>query len=474
MSSNQALPPLARGRTGANAPPRALAPSDAPRLRAANGKWAECDWGTALRTFCNGMRTGDEAGSNLAAGWLASPNLTNEELGLVSTLATEGLRLAHGGVETGESISDAKRAIGRTRGSKGEPTGWAVPEESDVVIILGAEAAAAPSALWPRLSCNRRQPRLFALAEGAFDAPEAEVTRYRVRPGSTATLLHGLANILLASGWCDPAQLVRETVGFAQFSEHVGHFTTDRVCTESGLSGEEIWELALAIGTGGRVGFYGEFFSEQATEVGGVLANLALLAGQRGRPGTGVCQARGAFNFLLAGQPGTSLPKMAKAVRAGSLQALWVIATDGFGGPAALAPLLRLIKAVPFVVVQGANPASDLASAGHLFLPSTGWRGKEGTVLDPTGQLRLLKPRGPMLPAGLTDFQIFHLVAQYWGCGPRFARWSSPEATFRLLGSGGGPWTALGKLRDYGEIDAHRPSESPLAQKGFTRPRFRV
>ena len=33
----------------------------------------------------------------------------------------------------------------------------------------------------------------------------------------------------------------------------------------------------------------------------------------------------------------------------------------------------------------------------------------------------------------LSDFNIFKLVAQYWGCGEMFKEWSSPEAAFQIL-----------------------------------------
>ena len=33
----------------------------------------------------------------------------------------------------------------------------------------------------------------------------------------------------------------------------------------------------------------------------------------------------------------------------------------------------------------------------------------------------------------LSDFNIFKLVAQYWGCGKMFDKWSSPESVFQIM-----------------------------------------
>jgi assimilatory nitrate reductase catalytic subunit len=50
----------------------------------------------------------------------------------------------------------------------------------------------------------------------------------------------------------------------------------------------------------------------------------------------------------------------------------------------------------------------------------------------------------------LADFQIFKLIADYWGCGEMFRRWDSPESVFQLLKqlSAGQPCDFTG-IKDY-------------------------
>ena len=54
----------------------------------------------------------------------------------------------------------------------------------------------------------------------------------------------------------------------------------------------------------------------------------------------------------------------------------------------------------------------------------------------------------------LSDFNIFKLVARYWGCAGMFERWASPEAAFQLLKelSRGQPCDIAG-IRDYAMIE---------------------
>jgi predicted molibdopterin-dependent oxidoreductase YjgC len=57
--------------------------------------------------------------------------------------------------------------------------------------------------------------------------------------------------------------------------------------------------------------------------------------------------------------------------------------------------------------------------------------------------------------AALSDFAIFKLVAHYWGVGPLFARWSSPEAVFQIIKelTRGRPCDITG-IRDYAHLEA--------------------
>jgi anaerobic selenocysteine-containing dehydrogenase len=66
----------------------------------------------------------------------------------------------------------------------------------------------------------------------------------------------------------------------------------------------------------------------------------------------------------------------------------------------------------------------------------------------------------------LSDFNIFKLVAQYWGCGDMFNEWSSPEAVFQILKelSRGQPCDFTG-IRDYQMVDDARGIQWPLPEE---------
>lgn len=422
---------------------RSSAPaSSGPQLRGTReAALAPCEWGTALAAFCSGFRRIQGAHGASSVRWAVSPNLTNEELAFSAALAGEGLQFAGSDGESAPALSSA----------------WEAPEESDVVVAFGSRVTAADSPLWQRLSSNRHRPRVIAIDGGPAECPDAEAIRHAPLPGSELTLLRGLANILIASGWLDQDFIRTRTTGFAEYAGLVAQYTTDRVSAETRLEAELIWDLAQTIGTGKRVSFCGKPGLWPRTEP--ALRNLALLTGQWERPGTGLCadlEPANALGARLFAQTG-SLAPCEEAVREG-VKAIWLIASDAAWIDEELARWSKVAARLEFFVVQGGD-STRLAQMADLFLPTHGWPAKEGTRIDASGRLRLLKPRPQ--PAGtITDFRLCQLIAHYWGCGAAFSRWSSPETAFQILKkSTRGKLHDFSHVADYAEIDAYRPAD---------------
>jgi predicted molibdopterin-dependent oxidoreductase YjgC len=105
-------------------------------------------------------------------------------------------------------------------------------------------------------------------------------------------------------------------------------------------------------------------------------------------------------------------------------------------------------------VVQDMYPNTETVQLADLFLPAAGWGEKEGTFINSERRFGLVKKVARAPGQVLSDFNIFRLVAQYWGCGEMFARWTSPEEVFRILRecSRGQPCDISG-IRDYRMID---------------------
>jgi assimilatory nitrate reductase catalytic subunit len=76
---------------------------------------------------------------------------------------------------------------------------------------------------------------------------------------------------------------------------------------------------------------------------------------------------------------------------------------------------------------------TETARMADLVLPAAGWGEKDGILINSERRLGIIKKVSRAPGQALSDFAIFKLVADAWGCGDLFEKWSSPEATFQIL-----------------------------------------
>jgi assimilatory nitrate reductase catalytic subunit len=259
------------------------------------------------------------------------------------------------------------------------------------------------------------------------------------------------------------------------------------------LSTDDLWHFAQTIADGKRVSFWwtmGVNQGHESTRTAQAIVNLALMTGNMGRPGTGAnsitgqCNAMGSRLFanvtsLLGGHSFTDAADRAKiagilgieesviprqtswaydeivdGIRAGKIKGLWVIATNGAHSWIHQSEFNGLLGKLDFLVVQDMYATTETALRADLVLPAAGWGEKEGTLINSERRIGLVKKVARAPGQALSDFNICKLVAQYWGCGEMFARWTSPEAVFQLMKefSRGQPCDITG-IADYRMID---------------------
>jgi assimilatory nitrate reductase catalytic subunit len=136
------------------------------------------------------------------------------------------------------------------------------------------------------------------------------------------------------------------------------------------------------------------------------------------------------------------------------IKGLWVIATNSSHSWINQREFNEIVKKLDFLVVQDMYHTTETAQRAHLILPAAGWGEKTGTFINSERRIGLVKKVSLAPGQALSDFNIIKLVAQYWGCGKMFERWSSPESVFKILAelSRNQPCDFSG-IRDYKMID---------------------
>jgi assimilatory nitrate reductase catalytic subunit len=382
-------------------------------------------------------------------------------------------------------------------------------EESDVVVLVGSNLCIAHPIMWQRLCRNRRSPKIVVIDPRKTETAMAATHHYPLLPRSDLVLFNGLANLFIERGWIDETFVRAHTVGFAELREHARDFSPERVAQATGLSAPQLDELARLIHDGERVSFWwtmGVNQGHEAVRTAQSIINLALLTGNIGRPGTGAnsitgqCNAMGSRLFsnttnLFGGrsftdathraevarildvpldsiptQPSLAYDQIVESILAGRIRGLWIVATNPAHSWINQLDLHDILGRLEFLVVQDMYANTETAERAHLVLPAAGWGEKAGTFINSERRIGLIRPVARAPGQALSDFRIFQLVAEYWGCGEMFRRWRDPEAVFGILRelSAGRPCDITG-IRDYAMLEERGGIQWPFPASATTR-----
>ncbi|ACB75024.1 molybdopterin oxidoreductase family protein [Opitutus terrae] len=459
----------------------------------ASGRLVPVSWSVALAAFVQRFRSIQERSGKAAVAVLSTGQIVTEEMALLGALAKFGMGVRHLDSNTRQCMATSHVAYKQAFGFDAPPFTYADLEESDALIFIGANPCIAHPILWQRVTMNRRNPDIVVIDPRRTETAEAATLHVPLRPKSDLVLLYGLARRLIERGAVDQAFGAAHTSGFEAFAEFVAEFTVDRVVRDTGLPREMLERLVEVIATRERVSFWwtmGVNQSHEATRTAQAIINLALMTGNIGRPGTGAnsitgqCNAMGSRLFgnatsLLGGYdfarrehrahvarvlqidpavipeaPGLAYDQILDAIERGEIRGLWIVATNTAHSWIGSQRFAALRERLEFLVVQDMYATTETAQLADLVLPAAGWGEKDGVIINSERRLGLVRKVARAPGEALSDFAILKLIAEGWGCGEMFRRWSSPAAVFQILKevSRGQPCDFSG-VRDYWQIE---------------------
>jgi assimilatory nitrate reductase catalytic subunit len=473
-----------------------------PYVRNEQGQFTPTDWDMALRLFTTRFKTIQDQFGNDAIAWLGTGQICTEELAFLGALAKFGMGMVHGDGNTRQCMATAATAYKESFGFDAPPYTYKDFEESDVLVFVGSNLCVAHPIMWQRVCRNRNRPEIIVVDPRKTETAMAATQHYAIKPKSDLFLFYGLANMLIESGSINREYIDKHTSGFAAFAAFVRSFTVEIVSHATGLTATQLRKFAETVRCGKRVSFWwtmGVNQGHEATRTAQALINLALMTGNIGRPGTGAnsitgqCNAMGSRLFsnttnLLGGHDFLDAADRAKiaqiltidikrvptvnswaydqiveGIACGKIKGLWIIATNSSHSWINQREFNAIIQKLDFLVVQDMYYTTETAQRAHLILPAAGWGEKIGTFINSERRIGLAKKVSRAPGQALSDFNIFKLIAEHWGCGKMFEKWSSPEAVFQILKelSRHQPCDITG-IRDYAMIENAGGIQWPL------------
>ena len=471
-----------------DAPDRATTPL----LRNAAGKLAPVDWSTALKEFTSRLQAIQQQYGPEAVAFLSTGQIPTEEMAFLGALAKFGMGIVHGDGNTRQCMASAAVAYKQAFGFDAPPYTYADFEESDALVFVGANPCLAHPIMWERVMRNRRSPEIIVVDPRLTETGMAATQHLAIAPKSDQTLFYGVARLLIENGWINDSFIQTSTENFEAFSQFVNAFTLERTAAETRLAPAQIERLAATIHERERVSFWwtmGVNQSHQGVRTAQAIINVALLTGNIGRPGTGAnsitgqCNAMGSRLFsnttgLLGGRDFTNpqhrrevaevlkidesrIPtgnswayhEIMEGILRGKIKGLWVICTNPAHSWINQNEARDILDRLDFLVVQDMYHSTETALRADLVLPAAGWGEKDGTFINSERRIGVIRKVKRAPGQALSDFNIFRLVADAWGCGEMFARWTDPAAAFEILKelSRGQPCDFSG-IEDYSDL----------------------
>ncbi len=457
----QALDPL-------DSPDRAVTPL----LRDAKGQLQPCSWPTALDTFTSTLKRIQTEHGRESVAFLSTGQIPFEEMAFLGCLFKFGMGFLHCDANTRQCMATAVTAYKQSFGFDAPPSTYADYEESDVIVLIGANLCIAHPILWQRVMKNQRQPKIIVIDPRATETAQAATQHVALQPKGDLPLLYALAHCILRDGRVDAASIARSE-GIEEFTAFLQDYAPAAMAERIGLSVEEIETLTFTVSEPGkRVSWWwtmGVNQSHEGVRTAQAIINLCLITGNIGKPGTGPssitgqCNAMGSRLFsnttsLVGGHdfanaahrekvanglglPFESIPsdsslaydQILEAAESGKIKALWIVATNPFHSWIDSGRLAALREKLEFLVVQDMYHSTESAKVADLVLPAAGWGEKDGCFINSERRIGTLKTVRQAPGQALSDFRIFRLIADAWGCGEAFAKWTDPEAAFRLI-----------------------------------------
>jgi formate dehydrogenase major subunit/formate dehydrogenase alpha subunit len=270
--------------------------------------------------------------------------------------------------------------------------------------------------------------------------------------GTDVAWINGLMHVIIAEGLHDRAFVENRTVGFDELRKTVERYTPEYVEKTTGIPAPDLSEAARLYAGAERASIlYCMGITQHTTGTDNVksLANLAMLCGHIGQPGTGVNPLRGQNNVQgacdMGGLPdvfsgyqkvtdeaarrrmaaawkvdslpafaGLKVTQMLPAAHDGKLKAMYIIGENPLVSDADLNHAEQSLRNLDFLVVQDIF-LTETAKLADVVLPSACFAEKDGTFSNT--ERRVQRVRKAVEPPGEAreDWRIVCEVATRMG-----------------------------------------------------------
>jgi formate dehydrogenase (NADP+) alpha subunit len=323
---------------------------------------------------------------------------------------------------------------------------------ANCIISIGSNTTAAhPIIGFQVKQATQRGTKLIVINPREINLVKHADLWLRINSGTDVALIMGMIRIILEEGLHDDSFIQERCENFEALKESIKDFPLDKVEQITGIDREQIIKAArlYALGKPSTI-LYTLGITEHTHGTDGVmaLANLAMVTGNIGKPGSGVNPLRGqnnvqgacdmgalpgtfpgyqavdnpevrkkfetAWGVPLNPKPGMVLTEMYQAAYHKILKSIYLIGEDPVLSEPDMNHTIQALNNLEFLVVQDIF-LTETAKLAHVVLPAASFAADNGTFTNT--ERRVQRVRKAVSPPGQSkpDWQITCLIAQKMG-----------------------------------------------------------
>lgn len=324
--------------------------------------------------------------------------------------------------------------------------------EADAILVTGSNTTEAhPIVALEVKRAVRRGAKLIVVEPRNIQLCDMAEIHLRPRPGTDVAWLNGFMHVIIEEKLLDKEFIDARCEGFDELRKTVKKYTPEHVEKIAGIPADDLRRAArIYAGAERATILYAMGITQHTSGTDNVLsvANLAMLTGNIGRPGTGVNPLRGqnnvqgacdmgglpnvftgyqqvaspdikkkfedAWGATLSEKPGLTVMEMMDAAISGGVRAMYIMGENPMVSDPDIEHVRKGLENLEFLVVQDIF-LTETAMLADVVFPSVSFAEKDGTFTNT--ERRIQRVRKALAPIGNSkpDWEIISALAARFG-----------------------------------------------------------
>ena len=327
-----------------------------------------------------------------------------------------------------------------------------ITQDANLILLIGSNPEEAHPVFGMQIrQAVQRGAHLLVADPRDIDLSQKADIHLKLKPGTNVAFVNGMMHIIIEEGLQNQEFINERTENYEELKKLTASYTAERTAEICGIDPQQLREAARLYATAGNSAIlYCLGVTEHTSGTEGVmsLANLAMLCGMIGRPGTGVNPIRGqnnvqgacdmgadpdkfpgyqkitdpkvfekfekAWGTKLNPNPGTKATQCFHKMMTGDIKGLFIFGEDPVRTDPDTNHVIHALQSLDFFVIDELF-MTETAKYADVILPGRSYAEKEGTFTNTERRVQRVRKAVEIEGNTMADTDIFTEIMNRMG-----------------------------------------------------------